>query len=142
MLLSMLDTTRDDLLRSLQARAFELEHGAPEQPRQVIVNRELAKLTESRAQELQQRMADLIQEFCAADQSQAEPAEETHLFAMTEDPVHNPGFIKLLMAFRMGRLEKELLGCGKGPCGARTRALRAPETRLRPVLFQAPFPRM
>ena len=32
----------------------------------------------------------------------------SHLFAMTEDPVHSPAFIKLLMYFRIDRLEKYL----------------------------------
>jgi DNA-binding transcriptional ArsR family regulator len=67
MLLSMLDTTREDLQRSLQARAFELEHGAVEHPRRVIVNRNLSHLSESKAQELQERLCALMEEFIQAD---------------------------------------------------------------------------
>ncbi len=33
----------------------------------------------------------------------------SHLFAMTGDPLHSPAFIRLLMYFRIDRLEKELL---------------------------------
>ena len=33
----------------------------------------------------------------------------THLFAMSDDPIHRPDFIKLLLAFRMGAIEEELL---------------------------------
>lgn len=71
MLLSMLDTTREDLQRSLQARAFELEHGAEEHPRRVIVNRNLAHLSESQAQELQSRLCALMDEFVEGNQKGA-----------------------------------------------------------------------
>ncbi len=83
MMLATLDTTRDDLLRSLQARAFELEHGAAEQPRRVMINRNLANLTESQAHDLQERMCALVDEFSKTGQVQAEAAPDTHLFAMT-----------------------------------------------------------
>ncbi len=33
---------------------------------------------------------------------------ETHLFGMKDDPIHSPAFIRRLLYFRMGRLEKEL----------------------------------
>ncbi len=33
---------------------------------------------------------------------------ESHLFAMTEDPLHTPAFVRLLMYFRIDRLEKYL----------------------------------
>jgi DNA-binding transcriptional ArsR family regulator len=80
MLLSMLDTTREDLQRSLQARAFELEHGAVEHPRRVIVNRNLAHLSEIRAQELQERLCALMEEFVEREQKEgAEKASQEAL---------------------------------------------------------------
>jgi DNA-binding transcriptional ArsR family regulator len=76
-----LDTTREDLIRSIQARRFELEQGASEHPRQVILNRTLSNLTESKVQELQERVSALIEEFSTADQK-TETAE-TQLYALT-----------------------------------------------------------
>jgi DNA-binding transcriptional ArsR family regulator len=81
MMTATLDTTREDLLRSLQARLFELEHGAKEQPRRVVLNRTLSNLTDSRASELQERLCELVQEFADADVDVDE--DDTHLFALT-----------------------------------------------------------
>lgn len=67
MILSTLDTTRDDLLRSLQARTLALESGAPENPRRVLVTRRLAYLSDARAAELQARMDELLADFEAAN---------------------------------------------------------------------------
>ena len=41
-----IDATRDDLLRSLQARYFQLDHGAPEHPRHVVLNRVVSRIPE------------------------------------------------------------------------------------------------
>lgn len=67
-LISTIDATRDDLLRSLQARAFEIDHGAPQQPRHVLINRVLSRIPEDRAIEFKDRLAALLEEFGAADQ--------------------------------------------------------------------------
>ena len=60
---STIDATRDDLLRSLQARQFQLEQGAEEQPRRVILNRLISRLPEARLGEFQERLVQLLQEF-------------------------------------------------------------------------------
>ena len=57
---STIDTTRDDLLRSLQARYFQFEHGAPEHPRRVVLNRVVSRIPESRAAEFQERLCSLL----------------------------------------------------------------------------------
>jgi len=64
---STIDSTRDDLLRSLQARYFQLDHGAPEHPRRVVLNRVVSHIPEALAQEFQQRLCALLEEFEAAD---------------------------------------------------------------------------
>ena len=74
-----IDATRDDLLRSLQARYFQLDHGAPEHPRHVVLNRVVSRIPESQAQEFQQRLCALLEEFEAADSP--EGAGETFPYA-------------------------------------------------------------
>lgn len=67
-LLSTLDTTRDDILRSLQARYFELETGNVEKrPRRVVVARQLSRIPDERAEEFGRRLDDLLKEFDTAD---------------------------------------------------------------------------
>lgn len=78
MVLSTIDATREDLLRSLLARAFELDQGAAEQPREVLINRTLSRMSEERAQEFKTRLAELMDEFSAGDR-----AEHDQAFALT-----------------------------------------------------------
>jgi DNA-binding transcriptional ArsR family regulator len=70
-LLSTLDATRDDLLRSLQARAFALESGADPQPRSANVTRQISRIPDEKAAEFSKRLLSLMQEFEAADDEQA-----------------------------------------------------------------------
>ena len=66
---STIDATREDLIRSLQARQFQLERGVDETPRRMIVNRLLSRVSEKRVAEFQERLVKLIQEFEAEDKS-------------------------------------------------------------------------
>ena len=52
---STIDTTREDLLRSLQARYFHLEQGAPKNPRHVMLTREVSYLPKEKAEELMKK---------------------------------------------------------------------------------------
>ncbi|MEW6402716.1 MAG: helix-turn-helix domain-containing protein [Chloroflexota bacterium] len=63
MLASSIDATREDILRSLQARQFQLEQGAQEQPRRFIINRLTSRVTEERITEFQDRLVALMHEF-------------------------------------------------------------------------------
>lgn len=67
MIASTLDTTREDVLRSFQARAFELERGAEAQPRRAIFTRLVSRLTEEQAADFQSRLDELIAEFEEAE---------------------------------------------------------------------------
>lgn len=78
MVLSTIDATREDLLRSLQARAFELDQGANEQPREVLINRMLSRMSDERAREFKDRLAALMEEFSAEDN-----ADHDQGFALT-----------------------------------------------------------
>ena len=69
LLSSTIDATRDDLLRSMQARQFQLEQGAAEQPRRIIINRVVSSASEKRIEEFQERLGKLIQEFEAEDKT-------------------------------------------------------------------------
>lgn len=67
LLSSTIDATREDLLRSLQARQFQLEQGADDQPRRIIINRVVSNISEKRIGEFQERLVKLLQEFEAED---------------------------------------------------------------------------
>lgn len=66
-LTSTIDTTREDILRSLQARYFVLDQGAKEHPRRFILTRLVSRMEESRIEEFQSRLDALIHDFSAAD---------------------------------------------------------------------------
>jgi predicted ArsR family transcriptional regulator len=69
-IIGTIDTTRDDLLRSLQARYFQLDQGAPAHPHRVMVARQVSRITEAQAQNFQERLEALLKEF---EQSDASP---------------------------------------------------------------------
>ena len=60
---SMIEATREDIFRSLQARQFQLEQGAVEQPRRFILNRLVCRVPEERIVEFQERLMKLMEEF-------------------------------------------------------------------------------
>ena len=65
---STIDATREDIIRSLQARQFQLDLGAAEQSRRFIINRVVSQISEERVAEFQERLVQLIQEFEGEDQ--------------------------------------------------------------------------
>jgi DNA-binding transcriptional ArsR family regulator len=77
-----LDTVREDILRSLQARHFNLEQGAAEQPRQMTLIRDAVLLSEARAEEFHQRLHALMQEFKTAGPTGDESIEKPQLYAL------------------------------------------------------------
>ncbi|HKY54670.1 MAG TPA: winged helix-turn-helix domain-containing protein [Anaerolineales bacterium] len=64
---STIDATREDIIRSLQARQFQLDQGAAEQSRRFIINRVVSRISEERVAEFQERLVQLIQEFESED---------------------------------------------------------------------------
>ena len=64
---STIDATREDIIRSLQARQFQLDLGAAEQSRRFIINRVVSQISEERVAEFQERLVQLIQEFEGED---------------------------------------------------------------------------
>jgi DNA-binding transcriptional ArsR family regulator len=77
-LIATLDTTRDDVLRSLQARYTALDQGEQPQPRHMMLSRILSRLPDERANEFKHRLAELLQEFDTADDAAA-----SQTYAMT-----------------------------------------------------------
>ena len=71
-LVATLDTTRDDVLRSLQARYTALEDGTAPRPRHLMLSRVLSRIPDERADEFKQRLAALVHEFENSDDNAAE----------------------------------------------------------------------
>ena len=67
MTLTALETTREDFIRSIEARAYNLEHGAAPHPRNVINNRVVARIPDEKVDEFQTRLRKLVKEFDEMD---------------------------------------------------------------------------
>jgi DNA-binding transcriptional ArsR family regulator len=76
-----IDATRDDILRSLQARYFQLEQGAPAEPKQLILNRLTGHIPAERVEEFQERIQALLKDFVEADAGPKSP--DAHPYALT-----------------------------------------------------------
>jgi DNA-binding transcriptional ArsR family regulator len=83
LLTSTLDSTREDLKRSLQARAYNLEKGAKPHPRKAFVNRALSHIPDAQADEFAERLLALIKEFEGKDQQTGTEDEGHHPYALT-----------------------------------------------------------
>jgi DNA-binding transcriptional ArsR family regulator len=70
-----LDATRQDLLRSMEARRVRREAGEELRPTQAVITRTVSRLSEERAKEFGQRLCALIEEFGNADESASAPAD-------------------------------------------------------------------
>jgi DNA-binding transcriptional ArsR family regulator len=81
LLTASLDATREDLLRSLQARLFELDRGAKHKQRNVMVNRVTATIPDALAETFNERLHALIKEFQEADR-QGMKEEGYHPYAL------------------------------------------------------------
>jgi DNA-binding transcriptional ArsR family regulator len=77
-----LDTVRDDILRSLQARQFHLEKGEDEHPREMTLIRDIALLSEERSDEFHRRLRDLLQEFRTAGDNIPNTTPKPQRYAM------------------------------------------------------------
>jgi hypothetical protein len=76
-----LDATRQDLLRSMEARRLRREQGEELRPTQAVVTRCVSRLSEERAEAFRQRLCALVEEFGNADEAGqgASDAERTDL---------------------------------------------------------------
>lgn len=62
-LLSTLDATRADIVRSIEAREFNRGQGAQDNPRHLMLTREVNRISDERAQEFMERLKALLEEF-------------------------------------------------------------------------------
>jgi DNA-binding transcriptional ArsR family regulator len=83
LLTSSLDSTRDDLVRSLQARAYNLEQGAKSQPRKAFVKRAISRIPDDKADQFTERVLALIEEFEKADDAPGEGTADLQTYAFT-----------------------------------------------------------
>ena len=74
----IIDTTREDLLRSLQARDYQLEHGASETPRRMLVFRQVSHIPDNRILEFSKRLEELYNEFIAAGDDSPAPTSPNY----------------------------------------------------------------
>jgi DNA-binding transcriptional ArsR family regulator len=83
LLTSALDSTREDLQRSLQARAYNLERGAKPKPRKAFVKRGLSRIPDEVADEFSERLLALIDEFESLDKPMKTEGEALQSYALT-----------------------------------------------------------
>ena len=79
-LLGILDTTRQDMARSLQARYFQLEQGASEHPLRVLLTRLVSRLDEAQVADFQARLCALLKDFESADCPPETPEARPYAF--------------------------------------------------------------
>jgi DNA-binding transcriptional ArsR family regulator len=82
MVASTIDVTREDLFRSLDARAVELAQGAGEQARALMLTRVLSRIDDARAREFVSRLTGLVQEFEAGDDGETAGGETLPAYAL------------------------------------------------------------
>lgn len=81
-LASTIDLTRDDMLRSLEARTFELSQGSQDRPRELVINRLVARLDEAQTLSFHTRLVELLKEYDAISRQESS-ATPTHAYALT-----------------------------------------------------------
>ncbi|UCE00243.1 MAG: winged helix-turn-helix transcriptional regulator [Chloroflexota bacterium] len=80
-MVSPIETTREDILRSLEARATALEKGAEEHPRQVVIFREIRSMTDQQADEFAARIKTVLEDFEQFEEDDS--ATDAHKRALT-----------------------------------------------------------
>lgn len=76
---AVIDSTRDDLLRTIEIRYAEDDPDAPPKRRSAMVNRSLKRLTEADARRFRRRLQKLVEDF----ESAPEPDPQAQTFALT-----------------------------------------------------------
>ena len=82
-LAATIDATRDDILRSIQARLFQLEQGAEELPRHIVLARQISFIGEEQATQFRDKLQALLHEFGAADQGTTAQQPDGNTYALT-----------------------------------------------------------
>ncbi len=74
-----IDATREDLMRSLQARFYALEQGEPPKPRRVALNRLRSHLSDEQAARFLTKLQQLLEEF---DQSDDQEGQDNQTYSL------------------------------------------------------------
>jgi DNA-binding transcriptional ArsR family regulator len=86
MIVSTLDTTREDMLRSIQARLHQLDQGAEANPRHVVINRDIRYIPDENAREFSDRVRALLEEFASLEVPKGTPGAMNYGLAVTFYP--------------------------------------------------------
>ena len=76
-----IESTREDMMRSLEARVSALNQGAEEHPREVIIFRELRKMDDQAADAFAERIKEVLEDFESFDGDGE--GEDVHVRALT-----------------------------------------------------------
>lgn len=79
-MLTPIDATREDIQRSLEARASALEQGAEPHPRDVIVRREVQNMSDEIADQFADRLNEVLEDFKKYEVDETD--EDTHIWAL------------------------------------------------------------
>lgn len=85
-LTSTIDATREDLVRSMEVRAFELEQGEKNQPRTATITRILSRVSTEQVDQFQARLNELVEEFDEADNFEAGDGLQTYALTVAFYP--------------------------------------------------------
>ena len=80
-MITPINTTREDILRSLEARVTALDQGAEEHPRQVVIFREVRSMSDQTADQFAGRIKAVLEDFEKFEGD--EETEDTHMRALT-----------------------------------------------------------
>ncbi len=86
MMVAPIDATRQDIIRSLEARAFAIERGAEKHPRDVLVFRELSNISDEQADEFLSRLKELTKKFEGASNQESGDDVQTHALTIAFYP--------------------------------------------------------
>ncbi|MEN4012976.1 MAG: helix-turn-helix domain-containing protein [Chloroflexota bacterium] len=77
-----IDATREDLIRSLQARFLALEQDSPKKERHLVISRNQAYISDEQAEYFRQKVHDLLKELEQADLGAHSGREDVQLYAL------------------------------------------------------------
>lgn len=78
---SSLDSTRSEMLRSLQARRHNLDHGAKPNPRDLVIQKTRKRLTDDVYQDFVKRVRQLLKDFSNLPEA-TEEGEDVNYFSL------------------------------------------------------------
>ncbi len=81
-----IETTLGDIKRSLKARAYALDHGAKQHPREVVIYRELRNIPDELATKFIARLNEVMDEFNAYENQERSESVQTHALTIAFYP--------------------------------------------------------